>query len=118
MLRFDRSEPVIHAKANGVKGKVGREAVSRVGGANEGCANKAIVRRSQVYVQVFCLNGPISRVHPFNTGAGSPTDMIFTGGRNCSHQTAWNYVRDNIVEPVPNVASYLARLDTFRTCEH
>ena len=24
----------------------------------------------------------------------------------------------SIVEPVPNVASYLARLDTFRTCEH
>jgi hypothetical protein len=23
--------------------------------------------------------------------------MIFTGGRNCSHQTAWNYVRDNLV---------------------
>jgi hypothetical protein len=80
-----------------VKGKVGREAVSRVWGANEGCANKAIVRRSQVYVKVFCLNGPISGVHPFNTAAGSPTDMIFTGGRNCSHQTAWNYVRDNLV---------------------
>ena len=66
-------ELVVHAHTNGVEGKVGGEAVSRVWGANKSPANEAIVRRPQVCVKVFRFNDqfreyihstPAPAVHP------------------------------------------------------
>src|SRR5215204_5290215 len=90
----DRPSPVelvVHAHTNGVEGKVGREAVSRVWGANKGPTNEAIVRRPQVSVKVFRFNGPISGIHPLNACSRCPANMIFIDRRHRSHQTTWNY---------------------------
>lgn len=72
-----RSKSIVYAGSNDVKGEIGREAVGRVWGAHKGSTDKAIVRRPQVDVKVFRLEGPIPGVHPFNTTAGRPADVIF-----------------------------------------